>query len=186
MGWLDALFRRPGASPPDLAPLPEAQPVPSGRSSAFDDAVRFVLGIEGGESDDPRDLGGLTKYGISQRAYPHVDIRALTADDAKDIYYRDYWLPVHGDDLPRGVALALFDMAVNSGVDGAVKTAQRSLGLPVDGVIGPNTLAALSSMSREQLALMLADRIVRISRGPGWQTYARGWSKRILLLAMEA
>ncbi|KWT77357.1 glycosyl hydrolase 108 family protein [Candidatus Magnetominusculus xianensis] len=54
-------------------------------------AVRFVLDAEGGYVNDPDDPGGETKYGISKRAYPSLDIKSLTIEDAKRLYRRDYW-----------------------------------------------------------------------------------------------
>ncbi len=46
---------------------------------------------EGGYVIDPSDPGGMTKFGISKRAYPKLDIASLTRDEAVAIYYRDYW-----------------------------------------------------------------------------------------------
>ena len=60
----------------------------------FDDAFEALMAHEGGYANDPRDPGGETKYGISKRAYPAVDIRNLTLEAAKAIYKRDYWRPV--------------------------------------------------------------------------------------------
>jgi hypothetical protein len=60
-------------------------------SEHFERAVAFVLRHEGGYVNDPRDPGGETKYGISKRAYPRLDIKGLTEADAKEIYRRDYW-----------------------------------------------------------------------------------------------
>ena len=57
----------------------------------FHDCIAHVLAAEGGLVNDPKDPGGVTKFGISQRSYPALDIRALTLDDAKTIYQRDYW-----------------------------------------------------------------------------------------------
>ena len=48
--------------------------------SDFDKAFELVIGHEGGLVDHPADPGGLTKYGISKRAYPNLDIRNLTLD----------------------------------------------------------------------------------------------------------
>ena len=59
--------------------------------SNFDRAFRFLIGEEGGYVNDPADPGGETKFGISKRAYPQLDIKSLTLDQAKAIYRRDYW-----------------------------------------------------------------------------------------------
>ncbi|WP_425526518.1 glycosyl hydrolase 108 family protein [Xanthomonas oryzae] len=50
-----------------------------------------MLSHEGGYVNDPRDPGGETQWGISKRAYPELNIRALTRDQAIEIYRRDYW-----------------------------------------------------------------------------------------------
>lgn len=59
----------------------------------FTRSIAFVLSVEGGLVNNPADPGGLTKYGISQRSYPDLDIRNLSIEDAKEIYFRDYWTP---------------------------------------------------------------------------------------------
>jgi len=71
---------------------------------------------EGGYVNDSRDPGGETKYGISKRAYPNVDIANLTKDAAWAIYERDYWLAAGCDRMTPGMALMVFDAAVNCGV----------------------------------------------------------------------
>ena len=99
----------------------------------FDRCVRAVLLEEGGLSDHPQDPGGLTKYGISRRAYPDLDIRRLTMDDVIEIYRRDYWNPVCGTDLPASLALLVFDSAVNQGVGTAARLLQKAVGVTADG-----------------------------------------------------
>lgn len=55
-----------------------------------------LLVVEGGYVNDPNDPGGETKYGISKRSYPHVDIKNLTKDDAKKIFVENYFNPYFG------------------------------------------------------------------------------------------
>ncbi len=81
----------------------------------FPDCIAHVLAAEGGLVNDPKDPGGVTKFGISQRSYPALDIRALSLDDAKAIYQRDYWDKIQGEALPAGLDLLLLDHAVNAG-----------------------------------------------------------------------
>lgn len=69
--------------------------------------------------NDPDDPGGLTKWGISQRAYPALDIRNLTQQEAEAIYYRDYWRPCGAQALEWPLSLIHFDAAVNSGLSRA-------------------------------------------------------------------
>jgi lysozyme family protein len=59
--------------------------------SEFNGAFEILIGHEGGYVDHPDDPGGETKYGISKRSYPEVNIAALTLDKAKAIYREDYW-----------------------------------------------------------------------------------------------
>ena len=58
----------------------------------FDDIIDIVIKHEGGYVNDPNDLGGETKYGITKRFYPDVGIKNLTVEEAKQIYYDDYWV----------------------------------------------------------------------------------------------
>ena len=87
----------------------------------FADCIKIVITEEGGLSIDARDPGGTTHYGISQRAYPNLDIPSLTLEGAEAIYRRDYWEPINSDEFPAGIALLLFDAAVNQGPATAVK-----------------------------------------------------------------
>lgn len=155
--------------------------------SYFDRAFAITVAQEGGYSRDPADPGGETKYGISKRAYPDVNIAALTVEDAKAIYRRDYWDRLRCDDLPWPVALATFDFAVNSGVGTAAKKLQAACGAPPDGVIGPLTLARVNTMSGLKLAdELFAQRITYDASLKTWPRFGLGWSRRIIALHREA
>ena len=80
--------------------------------SHFPRCIDRILAEEGGLSHHPRDPGGLTKFGISQRTYPDLDIRHLTRAQARAIYQRDFWQPLRADDLPPGLDLLVLDRAV--------------------------------------------------------------------------
>lgn len=67
-----------------------------------------------------RDPGGLTKFGISQRSYPDLDIASITLDQAKALYKRDYWDVINGHQFSKGLAL-LLDCAINQGPTTAIK-----------------------------------------------------------------
>lgn len=82
----------------------------------FKKVMKFILKHEGGYVNHPNDPGGETKYGISKRAHPTLDIANLTLDQALRIYHLNYWLPIRGDDRNYPEALATMDFAVNSGV----------------------------------------------------------------------
>lgn len=82
----------------------------------FKDAFDFTIGWEGGYVNHPSDPGGETKFGISKRAYPHLNIRKLTIDQAKKIYKKDYWDAAGCKDMKWPLSCVVFDMAVNMGV----------------------------------------------------------------------
>ena len=67
----------------------------------FDHALSIVLGHEGNDTltDDPKDPGGLTRWGISQIAHPSVDVRHLTREGAAAIYRAEYWEPLQCDEM---------------------------------------------------------------------------------------
>jgi lysozyme family protein len=146
----------------------------------FDDCFTQLLGHEGGYVHAPRDPGGETKWGISKRAYPSLDIAALTQDAAKRIYWRDYWLRCACDKLPQGLAFDVFDAAVNSGPVQAAKWLQAAVGTAQDGVIGPVTLAAVGRLPGAALqARMAGKRLEFMASLPTWPTFGRGWARRI-------
>jgi lysozyme family protein len=153
----------------------------------FDRAFRLVIGHEGGYVNNPRDPGGETKYGISKRSYPHLDIASLTLEQAAEIYRADYWRPLRCADLPWPVAIVLFDSGVNSGVGTATKWLQLALGVKADGAIGPVTLAAAAKRGARDLAAeIIARRLVLMTGLPTWPHFGLGWSRRLSRLAMDA
>lgn len=81
--------------------------------------MAFILKWEGGYVNDPHDPGGETKYGISKKAYPDLDIRNLSNEDIYDIYWRDYWDKTGCEELEWQMAYVIMDTAVNLGVSKA-------------------------------------------------------------------
>ncbi|MCI0600734.1 MAG: hypothetical protein L0Y60_14670 [Beijerinckiaceae bacterium] len=94
----------------------------------FEQAVEYILDWEGG-SRLVRDTGGLTRYGISQRAFPGVDIARLTRAGAISLYRTHYWDRLDCDNLPKDIRLAAFDCAVNQGVGAAERFLARASSL---------------------------------------------------------
>lgn len=154
----------------------------------FQRAVALILDLEGGDTvtDDPNDPGGVTKYGISQRAYPNENIRSLTQEQAEFLYKRDYWDAVCGDEIRWPVNLMLFDSAVNQGPGTAIRLLQRSLRLYEDGVIGPVTLAAANRLGARGIAAVMATRMMHYTRSTKFSHYGNGWFARCVLVSMEA
>ena len=89
--------------------------------TTFNEIIEKVLEHEGGYVNDPTDRGGETKYGITKKFYPDVDIKNLTLDQAKHIYHTDYWRRAKCDEIPPKLRHIYFDMTVNFGKRGAVK-----------------------------------------------------------------
>jgi lysozyme family protein len=135
---------------------------------SFDTLVADVIKREGGFVDDPRDSGGATKYGVTERlarAYNYIgDMRDMTETAAKMIYRSAFWDYMHLDDVEfmmPTVAEELFDTAVNQGTTAAGTYLQRALNVfnqngkmyadnTVDGHIGPMTIAALREFIRSR------------------------------------
>jgi len=126
-------------------------------SLAFEKAFMFILKWEGGYVNDPDDPGGETKYGISKRQYPDLDIKNLTIEQAKEIYWKDYWLRGKCDKieaLSQRLAFLHFNYCVNTGISRAGKFLQKALrrsgfDVVVDGLIGQKTLEFLENSNRD-------------------------------------
>lgn len=149
----------------------------------FDRAVELILGLEGGYVNDPNDPGGETKYGISKRAYPDLDIEGLTREQAIAIYKRDYWEANDVGKLPRNVQCAFFDACVNSGGSTAKKLLQRTVGTTEDGIIGPATLRAANMYPGVLYQDYLAERVLFYSKLKTFDRYGRGWLRRLFKVA---
>lgn len=146
----------------------------------FEDMFDRLLGHEKGYVDNPADPGGETNWGISKRSYPDVDIKNLSRWAAQSIYRRDFWDKIGADTLPDGVAFQLFDFAVNSGIETAVRYLQRAIGVADDGHWGPISQAALEKRSESDLImLVLAERMDFMTKLTNWPNASRGWARRI-------
>ena len=160
---------------------------------AFEHAFCETIDLEGGHVDDPDDPGGETNFGISKRAYPDVDIAALTINQAKDIYRRDYWDVLRlGEIFREAISSEIFDTAVNMGRRTAIKIAQRALNflgedLAEDGIIGNKTMGALNAWGRKDAKALFiclngfqfSQYRMVIASSRRLKKFARGWTKRV-------
>lgn len=155
----------------------------------FEKAFAYAVSNEGEYVCNKHDQGGETKFGISQKAYPYLNIKDLTIDGAKKIYYNDYWIRAKCDQIvDAAVATKLFDLAVNTGIKQAAIILQRALRatgfiLEEDGIIGSKTiqcaneanpstlLAAMKSESAGYYRLIVAKR-------PSQRQFLLGWLNR--------
>lgn len=118
-----------------------------------------IVAREGGFVNDPDDPGGATNFGVTihtmrrlgldvtgDSAVDVADVRALSRDQAVEIFLTHYFARPRIGEMPEAVQASLFDMYVNAGGN-AVKILQRLLrdmgyDVSVDGTIGPQTLHA--------------------------------------------
>ena len=146
----------------------------------FDAAFKALIDHEGGYVNHPKDPGGETKFGITKRSYPHLNIRDLTLDDARAIYRRDFWDRLQCDALPLAARFQVFDAAVNSGPGNAARWLQAAAGVAQDGLIGPATRQAIDAMHPAALvARFNAARLLSMTSLSTWPTFSRGWARRI-------
>ena len=147
----------------------------------FDQVFDKLISHEGGYVNDPHDPGGETKFGISKRSYPALDIASLTLVDAKAIYKRDFWDRAQCDKMPPELAFNVFDAAVNSGIGQAIRWLQRSVGVADDGHVGPLTLGALNRENDPSAvqARFNGHRLAFMTNLSTWQAFGKGWARRI-------
>ena len=165
----------------------------------FPDSFARLIGHEGGFQDLKNDRGNWTgghpgsgenkgtKFGISAKSYPTLDIKNLTLDQARQIYARDYWHPAGCDMVPDQIKFPLFDLAVNSGPGRAVRLLQRAVGAVEDGSIGPKTLMSILNMHPDKVLRRLdAHRLLLMTGDPTWPAFGKGWVTRVATNALEA
>lgn len=157
-------------------------------ASKFGQIIKRVLKNEGGYVDDPHDRGGETKYGISKKAHPEVDIKNLTIDGALDIYRRLYWTPSKAEKLMPELRYQYFDHYIMSGHKNGVQTLQKSINsrlkkadkIAVDGRIGRMTIKASEKLEESRLK---AYRVLYyaniVSKNPTQEKFWYGWYRRV-------
>ncbi len=139
-----------------------------------------VFRHEGGYVNHPKDPGGETKYGITKRSYPGLDILNLTKEQARAIYRHDFWEPLKGDQLPAGLDLVAMDASVNSGLARGPKWLQGALGVAADGVIGPATLKRAQQANPFDVIPRACSARMGFLRGlRTWGTFGKGWTRRV-------
>ncbi len=152
--------------------------------TTFNNIIEVVLQHEGGYVNDPTDLGGETKYGITKRFYPDVDIKNLTIEQAKEIYKKDYWDKNKVESLPQNLWHIYFDMCVNMGKRTAVKVLQRAAvnrgkNIDVDGGLGPATIGALKGVELDRVrAFRVKYYVDLITARPEQEKFYLGWFRR--------
>lgn len=161
-------------------------------SITFDEAFKRLIGHEGGYSTDRRDPGNWTggrvgvgtlkgtKFGLAANTYPNLDIKNLTLAQAKAIYKKDWWDKLGADGMHSAIVFQLWDFAINAGKSRAIKELQQAVGVPADGIIGPQTLAAVNAHDLNDVILSLtAERLKFYTSLNTFKTYGKGWTNRV-------
>lgn len=156
----------------------------------FDKWYKQARGYERGLDDDPRDPGGRTAEGITQREYdvyraklglPKRDVWKIEEAEIRYLY-KTYWDRVRGDELPGGIDFVVADTSLNSGPSQSGRFLQRSLRMNnVDGEIGPATVsAANSALDHDAIVGDFCSRRLAFLQGlKTWKHFGKGWSARV-------
>lgn len=166
--------------------------------------VDEIIRKEGGYVNHPSDIGGPTKYGVTQNTLSQwrfnkatvEDVKHLTIDEARAIYYHLYIKKPKFDKLTHPTLLPfLVDYAVHSGPSRSIKALQTTLNaflgihLQTDGKLGPNTLGAVKSIKGLDQADQVLSRLVDerilffisiVKSRPNQLVFLEGWVKRTL------
>lgn len=137
-----------------------------------------------GYVNDPLDAGGETKYGVAKNGNPTLNIRTLTWDQAKEVYYTKYWIAGGCHLLSDKVAMLHYDGCINLGVSRASKFLQQVAGVTQDGQVGPKTAAAINSMNQKNVLEQLCaarEQFYRniVANKPTQVRFLNGWLRRI-------
>jgi lysozyme family protein len=160
--------------------------------SNFESCLEVILHHEGGYVNHPKDPGGRTNLGVTQRVYEEwighpVDeriMKSLTVDHVRALYKARYWEVAKAGDLPAGLDLCVFDFAVNAGPGRAARYLQRMVGAAEDGQIGPRTLSLVEQYVRGLDAKTAVSRYQDARRGyyrklKTFGTFGKGWLRRV-------
>jgi lysozyme family protein len=155
----------------------------------YEKAIAQVFRDEGGYTNEATDPGGPTNWGITihdARQYWKADataedVRNMPKSVAQDIYRKHYADPISYDLLPAGVDYSVLDYAINSGISRSVKTLQAITSSKVDGIMGPNTLMAVSKKDPKAVVEEIWNSRLAFDKSLThlWPVYGKGWTNRI-------
>jgi lysozyme family protein len=154
----------------------------------FESSLEHVLKSEGGFVNNPKDPGGMTNLGVTKATWEayvghpvsEADMKALTPEKVAPMYENKYWNACKCDDLPAGVDYLVFDFAVNAGPGRSIKTLQKALSVPEDGVIGPTTLHNIAIMDRGELIVRFSEAKEEFYKSlKTFDVFGAGWLNRV-------
>ena len=160
----------------------------------YDSAIDFVLRLEDSTlaGNVTHDSDGATRYGLLDKWHPDLVQEGYYSMDpasalvyAKNYYRAKYWNVVQGDNInDQKIAAQLLSIGVNDGTGRAVQFAQQALGVTVDRILGPATLAAINSQDPSSFLAAFdsaADAYYQqvVIQQPAKVADLRGWYNRV-------
>ena len=151
-------------------------------------SIELVLKSEGGFSNNPHDPGGMTNLGVTKKAWEayvqqqvdEAEMRGLTPEIVAPFYKTRYWDACKCDQLPLGIDYAVFDFAVNAGVNRASKTMQTALGTAADGIVGPATIGVAINADPDHFLEKFSAAKEQFYRNlPTFEHFGKGWLRRV-------
>lgn len=160
------------------------------------ESMKNIFLSEGGYTNDPKDPGGPTNWGITiadarmyakefgwitDRQVTAADVKAMPKSFADKVYDAKYWDALNCDQLPAGLDYTICDYGVNSGIGRAGKVLRRVLGLPDnDYHVTPNVLAAVIIRKVDALINAVnAERLSFLHSLSTWSHFGAGWGRRV-------
>lgn len=169
----------------------------------YEKAIQKTLEHEGGYTNNPKDPGGETNFGITQKELTRVheslglpsSVKELTKENAKTYYKKEWWDKYHYESIKSSkIATKLFDMAVNLGASKSTQIAQQSCNsfwfynlLVVDGIIGSKTIKVINGIVLAGLEQVLMNAIINkqklfyehlVDQKPNLKIFLKGWLNR--------
>lgn len=154
--------------------------------------VAWIKSWEGGYVNKANDKGGPTNKGVTLATFRSVyganktidDLKKLTDQQWEHIFRTKFWDRWKADQIKDiNVAFFLVQWVWGSGVWG-IKNPQKVLGVKVDGVVGPETIAAVNARDgRDLFEALKKEKRAYLNRicvsTPSNRDFLKGWLKRL-------
>lgn len=155
----------------------------------FSKCINIVLKHEGGFQANPNDRGNYvngilvgTKYGIAARFFPDEDIKNMTEQRAKEIYYQSYWKPMNLEGIQDELSvLHIFDHGINAGRKTSIILAQKIVQVKPDGVCGNITKQAINGWwtFKDDFISARIEYYKKVALKGNNKVFLNGWIRRV-------
>lgn len=154
----------------------------------------WVFVHEGGYAERDSEPGGAVNMGVSFLTFQDwwkkqkrdgsptfADLRAMTREEAEEIFFHLFFKPVEFDVLPPGVDYAFVDFAVNSGVGGAIRAIKRHVKWPnQSSKMDAKFLWLFKGRPQDEVIDLICDARLRLSQSSkNWERFKGNWTRRI-------